>query len=98
MLRVGPTVHPINIEESNACVCVPDSYMIAATKISAEGVGPQTGNAPQMFIYFIVYIVVIPFFFLKLFIALIIVTFQEQGDVELEEYDITQNEVISCCS
>ena len=67
--------------------------MIAATQITEQGGGSIPGNAMQMSIYFVVYIIVIPFFFLKLFIALIIVTFQEEGEEELEKFNIDENQV-----
>ena len=69
--------------------------MIAASQITGEGRGPIPGSSMPNVLYFIVYIVVIPFFFLKLFIALIIVTFQTEGEAELEEHGIDQNQVIA---
>ena len=41
----------------------------------------------EMSIFYIVYFIVFPFFFVNIFVALIIITFQEQGEAELEEAD-----------
>ena len=42
----------------------------------------------EMSIFYIVYFIVFPFFFVNIFVALIIITFQEQGEAELEEAEI----------
>jgi len=41
----------------------------------------------------VVYFVVFPFFFVNIFVALIIITFQEQGDKMMEDYSLEKNEV-----
>ena len=48
----------------------------------------------EMSIFYIVYFIVFPFFFVNIFVALIIITFQEQGESELEEAEIDKNQVI----
>ncbi|XP_040581847.1 voltage-dependent calcium channel type A subunit alpha-1 isoform X6 [Lepeophtheirus salmonis] len=45
-----------------------------------------------MSIFYIVYFIVFPFFFVNIFVALIIITFQEQGESELEEAEIDKNQ------
>lgn len=47
----------------------------------------------EMSIYYIVYFIVFPFFFVNIFVALIIVTFQEQGEAELEDGGVDKNQV-----
>lgn len=47
----------------------------------------------EMSIFYVVYFVVFPFFFVNIFVALIIITFQEQGDKMMEEYSLEKNEV-----
>lgn len=47
----------------------------------------------EMSIYYIVYFIIFPFFFVNIFVALIIVTFQEQGEAELQEGGIDKNQV-----
>lgn len=44
--------------------------------------------------FYIVYFIVFPFFFVNIFVALIIITFQEQGEKELADGDINKNQVL----
>lgn len=46
-----------------------------------------------MSIFYVIYFVVFPFFFVNIFVALIIITFQEQGDKMMEECSLEKNEV-----
>ncbi|OBS67754.1 hypothetical protein A6R68_03705 [Neotoma lepida] len=46
----------------------------------------------EMSIFYVVYFVVFPFFFVNIFVALIIITFQEQGDKMMEECSLEKNE------
>ncbi|GBP83736.1 Voltage-dependent calcium channel type A subunit alpha-1 [Eumeta japonica] len=46
----------------------------------------------EMSIFYIVYFVVFPFFFVNIFVALIIITFQEQGEAELQDGEIDKNQ------
>lgn len=46
-----------------------------------------------MSIFYIVYFIVFPFFFVNIFVALIIITFQEQGEAELQSGEIDKNQV-----
>ena len=48
----------------------------------------------EMSIFYVVYFIVFPFFFVNIFVALIIITFQEQGESELEEAEIDKNQVL----
>jgi len=48
----------------------------------------------EMAFFYIIYFIVFPFFFVNIFVALIIITFQEQGEKELAEGDINKNQVI----
>ncbi|XP_038649454.1 probable voltage-dependent R-type calcium channel subunit alpha-1E [Scyliorhinus canicula] len=57
--------------------------------------GPIPGNRMEMSIFYVVYFVVFPFFFVNIFVALIIITFQEQGDKMLEESSLEKNEVLT---
>lgn len=49
----------------------------------------------EMSIFYVVYFVVFPFFFVNIFVALIIITFQEQGDKMIQECSLEKNEVWS---
>lgn len=58
-----------------------------------ENQGPSPGYRMEMSIFYVVYFVVFPFFFVNIFVALIIITFQEQGDKMMEDYSLEKNEV-----
>ena len=55
--------------------------------------GPLPGYRMQMAIFYIIYFIVFPFFFINIFVALIIITFQEQGEHELEDQEMDKNQV-----
>ena len=54
--------------------------------------GPYPWFRTEMAIYYIVYFVVFPFFFVNIFVALVIVTFNELGEAELTD-NIDKNQV-----
>lgn len=58
-----------------------------------EEQGPSPGYRMEMSIFYVVYFVVFPFFFVNIFVALIIITFQEQGDKVMSECSLEKNEV-----
>ena len=58
-----------------------------------EDLGPEPGFRTEMSIFYIVFFVVFPFFFINIFVALIIITFQEQGENELMDQDLDKNQV-----
>ncbi|XP_051950554.1 voltage-dependent R-type calcium channel subunit alpha-1E-like [Xyrauchen texanus] len=60
--------------------------------VTEEDRGPLQGNRMEMSIFYIIYFVVFPFFFVNIFVALIIITFQEQGDKMMEECSLEKNE------
>ena len=49
-----------------------------------EDEGPIPMFRVEMAIFYIVYFVVFPFFFVNIFVALVIVTFNELGEAELQ--------------
>ncbi|XP_051898184.1 voltage-dependent P/Q-type calcium channel subunit alpha-1A-like isoform X3 [Pristis pectinata] len=57
-----------------------------------ENQGPSPGYRMEMSIFYVVYFVVFPFFFVNIFVALIIITFQEQGDKMMEDCSLEKNE------
>lgn len=61
--------------------------------VTEEDRGPSRSNRMEMSIFYVVYFVVFPFFFVNIFVALIIITFQEQGDKMMEECSLEKNEV-----
>ena len=46
--------------------------------------GPKRESRYDFAIYYIVYTIVFPFFFVNVFIAFVILTFQGEGDAQLE--------------
>ncbi len=58
-----------------------------------ENMGPLPGYRMEMAIFYVVYFIVFPFFFINIFVALIIITFQEQGENELMDQDLDKNQV-----
>uniref|UniRef100_A0A8C5FFM6 Voltage-dependent N-type calcium channel subunit alpha n=1 Tax=Gadus morhua TaxID=8049 RepID=A0A8C5FFM6_GADMO len=57
-----------------------------------EDKGPSPGFRMETSIFYVVYFVVFPFFFVNIFVALIIITFQEQGDKAMAECSLEKNE------
>ncbi|XP_068600039.1 voltage-dependent R-type calcium channel subunit alpha-1E [Brachionichthys hirsutus] len=60
--------------------------------VTEEDRGPSHSNRMEMSIFYVIYFVVFPFFFVNIFVALIIITFQEQGDKMMEECSLEKNE------
>ena len=58
-----------------------------------EDQGPEPNFRMEMAIFYVVYFIVFPFFFINIFVALIIITFQEQGENELMDLDLDKNQV-----
>ncbi len=56
-----------------------------------EDEGPMPWFRMEMSIFYIVFFVVFPFFFVNIFVALIIVTFNELGEAELQD-DMDKNQ------
>ncbi|VDP85060.1 unnamed protein product [Echinostoma caproni] len=54
--------------------------------------GPAADYRQEMAIYYVVFFIVFPFFFVNIFVALIIITFQKQGENELIELEIDKNQ------
>jgi len=57
-----------------------------------EDLGPLPRFRMEMSLFYIIFFIVFPFFFVNIFVALIIITFQEQGEKELEEGEIDKNQ------
>eukprot|EP00795_Rhopilema_esculentum_P010830 gene10830-19646_t len=62
--------------------------------IDATGIdrGPLLNNQLQVSLFFIFYVIIFMFFFLNIFVALIILTFQEQGEAEEGECELERNQ------
>uniref|UniRef100_UPI00063CE1C3 voltage-dependent N-type calcium channel subunit alpha-1B-like n=1 Tax=Odobenus rosmarus divergens TaxID=9708 RepID=UPI00063CE1C3 len=57
-----------------------------------EEQGPSPGYHMALSIFYMVYLVVFPFFFVNIFVALIIINFQQQGDKVMSECSLEKNE------
>ena len=57
-----------------------------------EDQGPIPWYRTEQAIFYIVFFIVFPFFFVNIFVALIIITFQEQGEAELQDGEIDKNQ------
>ena len=57
--------------------------------------GPRADYRQHVAIFYVVYFIVFPFFFVNIFVALIIITFKEQGENELVDHELDKNQV--CC-
>ena len=55
--------------------------------------GPIPDYSGELCVYYILFVVLFSFFFLNTFVALIIVTFQEQGEKELSDCVLDKNQV-----
>ena len=69
------------------------SVLQQSMAVTYENQGPLPIYRIEMSIFYIVYFIVFPFFFVNIFVALIIITFQEQGEAELQEAEIDKNQV-----
>lgn len=77
----------------SSCVAPPSRVLQHSVDVTEEDRGPSHGNRMEMSIFYVIYFVVFPFFFVNIFVALIIITFQEQGDKMMEECSLEKNEV-----
>uniref|UniRef100_A0A672SKJ0 Voltage-dependent N-type calcium channel subunit alpha n=1 Tax=Sinocyclocheilus grahami TaxID=75366 RepID=A0A672SKJ0_SINGR len=59
-----------------------------------EDQGPSPGYRMETSIFYVVYFIVFPFFFVNIFVALIIITFQEQGDKAMSDCSLEKNESV----
>uniref|UniRef100_A0A915I6P9 Ion transport domain-containing protein n=1 Tax=Romanomermis culicivorax TaxID=13658 RepID=A0A915I6P9_ROMCU len=57
-----------------------------------EDKGPSPFIRMEVALFYVVYFIVFPFFFVNIFVALIIITFQEQGEAELKQGDLDKNQ------
>uniref|UniRef100_A0A915CNI0 Voltage-dependent calcium channel alpha-1 subunit IQ domain-containing protein n=1 Tax=Ditylenchus dipsaci TaxID=166011 RepID=A0A915CNI0_9BILA len=57
-----------------------------------EDMGPSPFFRVEVSLFYVAFFIVFPFFFVNIFVALIIITFQEQGEAELSEGDLDKNQ------
>lgn len=90
-MNKGSLVFPLVSEILLSCVL--SRVLQHSVDVTEEDRGPSHGNRMEMSIFYVIYFVVFPFFFVNIFVALIIITFQEQGDKMMEECSLEKNEV-----
>uniref|UniRef100_A0A8C4QZD7 Calcium voltage-gated channel subunit alpha1 B n=1 Tax=Eptatretus burgeri TaxID=7764 RepID=A0A8C4QZD7_EPTBU len=66
--------------------------LMHSVQATGEEQGPSPSHRMEMSIFYVVFFIVFPFFFVNIFVALIIITFQEQGDKVMSEYNLEKNE------
>uniref|UniRef100_A0A2C9JM80 Voltage-dependent calcium channel alpha-1 subunit IQ domain-containing protein n=2 Tax=Biomphalaria glabrata TaxID=6526 RepID=A0A2C9JM80_BIOGL len=59
---------------------------------TSEDHGPKPVHRMEMSLFYVVFFIVFPFFFVNIFVALIIITFQEQGENELMDQEMDKNQ------
>ena len=70
------------------------SVLWNSIKSTYENQGPQPGFRKEVSFFYIVFFIVFPFFFVNIFVAFIIITFQEEGDKAMSNCSLEKNEVI----
>uniref|UniRef100_UPI00358ED82E voltage-dependent N-type calcium channel subunit alpha-1B-like n=1 Tax=Myxine glutinosa TaxID=7769 RepID=UPI00358ED82E len=70
----------------------PDVLQHSVNSVPEEGRGPSPGARLPTALFYVVYFILFPFFFVNIFVALIIVTFQEQGDRAIVGCSLEKNE------
>lgn len=65
----------------------------ASMDVTEVDQGPSPFYRMEVALFYVAFFVVFPFFFVNIFVALIIITFQEQGEAELSEGDLDKNQV-----
>lgn len=76
-------------------LCSLFSAMHRTMATSEENKGPIDNYSPGYAIYYMSFVVVFSFFFLNIFVALIILTFQEEGEREIASCELDRNQVTS---
>ena len=69
------------------------SAMHHTMDVTAVDQGPVRNYSVENALFYIAFVVVFSFFFLNIFVALVILTFQEQGEKELVNSELDRNQV-----
>lgn len=93
MILRGSLVLPRGCVDLSSLFAFACSVLKHSVDATYEEQGPSPGYRMEMSIFYVVYFVVFPFFFVNIFVALIIITFQEQGDKVMSECSLEKNEV-----
>ena len=62
-----------------------------------QGEGPRYESRPVVALFYIAYVVVVPFFMMNLFVGFVIVTFKEEGEQEFKnlQCELEKNQVLT---
>ena len=69
------------------------SLMQASIDTTEINQGPIVDNKIEIALFYIFFVVVFSFFFINIFVALIILTFQEQGEKDQGDCELDRNQV-----
>ena len=70
--------------------------MWTSIETTEPDMGPLKENRYDFSLFYIVFTVVFPFFFVNVFIAFVILTFQDEGDAKLAEDCSLEKNAIIC--
>ncbi|XP_078270772.1 voltage-dependent L-type calcium channel subunit alpha-1D-like isoform X6 [Rhinoraja longicauda] len=68
------------------------ALLYKAIDSNGENIGPVYNNRVEISIFFIIYIIIIAFFMMNIFVGFVIVTFQEQGELEYKNCELDKNQ------
>ncbi|XP_069795822.1 voltage-dependent L-type calcium channel subunit alpha-1D-like isoform X10 [Narcine bancroftii] len=68
------------------------ALLYKAIDSNGENIGPIYNNRVEISIFFIIYIIIIAFFMMNIFVGFVIVTFQEQGELEYKNCELDKNQ------
>lgn len=89
LARVGPS----NFFFCITCLLTPSRVLKNSIYATYINEGPIENFQQEIAIFYIIFFIVFPFFFVNIFVALIIVTFQEQGESDSTDLDLDKNQV-----
>ena len=81
----------------NYLFCPLSRAMHRTMDTTVKGQGPVENNSTVYAIYYVTFVVVFSFFFLNIFVALIILTFQDLGEKEISNCELDRNQVVIDC-
>ena len=71
----------------------PDILYNSIASSTVDGVARGYGLRRGVALFYILYIIVIAFFMMNIFVGFVIVTFQEQGEMEYKNCELDKNQV-----
>lgn len=86
------------IKHSRPLIFIPSmlfafSLLYTSIDSNAEDRGPITNYRPVVALFYISFIILIPFFMINIFVGFVIVTFQREGESEYKNCELNKNQV-----